>query len=113
MRHEIGHLDEALTNSGPVRRFWLKLTRQIPRNAEEELEKKRRTLENIEWRRSEAEQELDRQVEQRREAIEARQRTGREALRPDWADIPDYRASPAVSAGQGGPEEDEGPSLSY
>ena len=115
LRYEADRLQSVLDNSGPMRLWWLKLTNQIPADAEEELNNKRLSLENIEWRRREAEQALERDVQQRRQAIESRHRTEREELRPepDRAHVQDCRAGPELSPGQESPDEDHGPSLSY
>ncbi len=72
LRHDIAHLENTLKNSGPIRRWWLTITKQIPKNADQELENMRLTLGNIEWRKSEAHQAVTHQTEIGRHDIETK-----------------------------------------
>ena len=114
LREEAEHLDNALANTGSVLRFWLKLTGQIPRDAEDELQNHRRTIENIEWRRSEAEQALEHESELQRVQMFERHRIERDALSSTAQHRPVQRDRSAshVDLGSDQREEDFGPTHS-
>ncbi len=82
LRSEIAHLENVLNNSGWFRLFCLKLTGQVPRNPEEHLDNMRKTLENVEWRKEEAQQGLEAGIARNRQEIEARQMMERQQLQP-------------------------------
>jgi len=73
LRREVAELEEALKNTGRARLWWMKLTGKISKTAETDLDGMRQTLQNIEWRKTEARQAIERDIEQRRTAITARQ----------------------------------------
>jgi len=82
LRHDIAHLESDLTNSTRLRVWWLKVTKKIPKTAEQDLRNLKLTLENIEWRKAEAERAQRIQEEQRRFAIEERHHRERLELSP-------------------------------
>ena len=109
LQADIAHLDGVLADSGPVRRWWLTLTRQIPAQPEAELDNMRRSLENAKWREHEARQALESRIERERRAIEHRQKQERAQLRDEMTPpgLPEsYQPLPH-------PEEDIGPSFEY
>jgi hypothetical protein len=73
LRQEIAQLDETMKNSSKARLWWLKLTGQLAKTAEEDLANMRRSLENIEWRKSEAQSALENEIRERGQAIKTRQ----------------------------------------
>jgi hypothetical protein len=95
-----------------LRLSWLKLTGQVPRNAEEDLQNKRLTLENIEWRKDEANQALEYDAEQRRRAIEQRHQKEREELQPRTVQQA-ARDEPEPGHALPDMDEDFGPSFDY
>ena len=115
LRGDAERLDGVLKNSGAVRTWWLKLTGQLPKTAEQDLANMRLTLENIEWRQNEARHALDAEIAQSSQTLEVRHRQEKEAL--PYA--PDHSPPPAAEAYSGEiregpePEEDFGPSLGY
>jgi len=78
LRSDISKLEDTLENSGRFRMWWLRTTGRIPHNADQHLKEMRASLENVEWRKAEAEQALENDVAATREAIEARQLQERE-----------------------------------
>lgn len=109
-RGKAAHLEQALNNSGPLQLLWLKVSRQIPWSAEEDLRNLQRTIENIEWRRAEANRRLESEMHRRREEIEARHRRERLELQPNH----DFCIDESYEAPEHGPDdEDVGPALSY
>jgi hypothetical protein len=82
LRQEVERLDNVLKNSSSLRIWWLEWRKQIPKDAKLELHNLQRSLENIEWRKSEAQQALDRDIAQQRQLIEERQLRERHELHP-------------------------------
>ena len=115
IRSDIDHLDQTLNNSGPIRLWWLKLTRQVSRNPEEDLQNMRMGLENIEWRRNEGQQALEYRVAGQGYAIEARHEREREALQlqPKLPPEAEYDSEEVPFTQNNGPTEDFGPSFEY
>ena len=93
LRRDIDELQQTLHNSGRLRIWWLKLTGRLSITAEADLENNRRTLENVEWRKREAQQGLESRFRERETAIKARyererlalHQPGSPALRPESA----------------------------
>ena len=112
LRSDVSHLDDVLTNSSRLRVWWLKLTSQIPRNAEEELSNMRQSLDNVEWRQDEARQALEDRTAQQSAAIEARHRQENEALRTQMA-LPTLPSPYHDSTPEHRDDEDIGPSFEY
>jgi hypothetical protein len=83
LRGEIAELDETLKNSSKARLWLLKKSGQIPKNAEQHLENLRRGLDNIEWRKGEMRQALEREIGERSQNLKARQQQERERLQPE------------------------------
>lgn len=125
LRRDLSHLEQTLANSGRVRTWWLKLTRQIPKNAEEEAQNMQRSLANIQWRQQEAQQALERRTARERYAIDARQEKEHRELQPRPAQENSAPASAVKEDYDDGPwpevamddgpahDEDSGPSLSF
>lgn len=106
---DIEQLENTLQNSGRFRRAWLKLTKQIPKEPEREIQNMRRSLDNLSWRKSEAQKALEMRTEQQRFAIQARQKQERLALAPE-----PYVSMQRDQAPRHSPEIDEGgPSFEY
>lgn len=82
LRREIAQLDEILKTSSKARLWLLKKTGQLPRHAERDLENMRSTLENIEWRKGEAQQALENRIKEQEQTIKGRQRQERQQLQP-------------------------------
>jgi len=82
IRRDLSQLEQTLAHSSAMRIWWLKLTRQIPKNAEEEVQNLQRSLASIEWRRREAQQALERDIARERYAIETRQERERREQNP-------------------------------
>lgn len=80
IREELRKLESTLQNSWKVRIWWLKVSGQIPKNAEEEVENLRKNVENIEWRRTESINALENEIRANRAAVEIRHRQERESL---------------------------------
>ncbi|MBI1355888.1 MAG: relaxase/mobilization nuclease domain-containing protein [Acidobacteria bacterium] len=118
LRRDIEHLENVLETSGRLRLGWLKLTRQIPKNPREELDNLRRSLDNIEWRKSEAVSALNSDVERQRQAIEARHAEERQRLQPNgepqlYDEIPEAFAYRPDDGFDEQPDEDFGPSFDF
>lgn len=112
LRYETDRLQSALESPGRMRLWWLKLTKQIPQNAEEELLNRQRTLENIEWRRQEAHGALGADSDSQRREIERRHEAERQALQPEPPDPAPRRLDDNRRDHSGG-EEKPGPSLDF
>ena len=82
LRQEIAQLDETLKSSGKARRWWLELTGQISKHAEQDLENMRRSLANIEWRKSEAQSALENEIRERGQIIKTWQDKERQEVEP-------------------------------
>jgi hypothetical protein len=114
LRDDIAQLDSVLTNSSRVRVWWLKLTKQIPKTAEEDLDGMRQTLQNIEWRQAEAKSAVEADAARCRKEIDERHGRGRLELRP----MPSAEKTRS-QLGESGREADgheldlDGPSLDY
>ncbi len=109
LRGDVERLEDILKNSGRLRIWWLKLSNQIPKDPEQDVQEKRMTLSNIEWRKAEAQQTLEAQIERERREIEARQRTEHEQVQQTpRMEPPDehHRAQDTVE-----PDEHYGPSF--
>lgn len=115
LRGQAARLEEVTKNSGAFRLWWLKATRQIPRNPEQEIQNARLSLENIESRRNEAYQSLESEISERRQAIESRHaREQLEFQEPAQPPPAQDQVPPAQEVDHTpGPDEDTGPSLSY
>jgi hypothetical protein len=114
LRRDIGHLEDVLENSGPLRLWWLKVTGQVPRNAEEDLQNMRLTLDNIEWRKGEADQALEYEAAQRRRTIEERHQIERQELQPKMdRQAAHAEPEPPDPTQSGEHDEDFGPSFEF
>ncbi|MBI1358250.1 MAG: relaxase/mobilization nuclease domain-containing protein [Acidobacteria bacterium] len=118
LRRDIEHLENVLETSGRLRLGWLKLTRQIPKNPREELDNLRRSLDNIEWRKSEAVSALNSDVERQRQAIEAHHAEERQRLQPNgepqlYDEIPEPFAYRPDDGFDEQPDDDFGPSFEF
>ena len=114
LRREAEHLQSVLENSGRLKRAWLRFRGQIPKDAEQELENMRRTLENIEWRKAEAQEALKADVERRRTEIETRHLEERRALYPTTLDPAHEDMHPEDGFDEDPDfDEDYGPSLDF
>jgi hypothetical protein len=119
LRGEAERLENVLANSGRVRTWWLKVTRQIPKTAEQDLQNIRLSLADVERRRSEALGALETDMAHQRQAIEARHQEERAAigyeLAPRKVNNTAYAPRQITAEVPEGPEqgEDQGPSLNY
>ncbi len=115
LRAEVERLGDVLKNSGAVRTWWLKLTGQLAKSAEQDLANMRLTLENIEWRQNEARQAVDAEIAQSRHALEVRHRQEKEAVHYSPEHSPPQAPEPRSAEISEGPEpeEDFGPSFGY
>jgi hypothetical protein len=82
LNEEIRCLEEPLTNSSPMRLWWLKLTNQISKTPELDLENKQKTLRNMEMRQLEEKGALEATIRSERQGLEARQYRERRTLQP-------------------------------
>lgn len=92
LRAQIAELEDAL-NSGKARRAWLRLTRQIPTNAEAKLTKLRQYLERVERIQDHSKRSLEGDIHRERRQLEARHYWERRQLQPDNPDF--YRSGKA------------------
>ena len=72
LRSEISELESILSNSGPIRLGWLKLTRQLSRDPRRDLNLLQSTLEMYEKRRAEDRQAFEARIRERAQARQAR-----------------------------------------
>ena len=79
LRQDIAALQSALRNSGFGRRLWWTITGQLER-CRQEIEGKRLSLQNIEWRKLEARDALDKELKQRGTVIRERQAAERNEI---------------------------------
>ncbi len=76
---EISEREGILENSSRARLFWLRLTKQIPKNAAADLDEKRREVSGIRWQREGARRTFDAERDMQLEAIRARHHAERHA----------------------------------
>jgi hypothetical protein len=115
LRAEAERLDHILKNSGFTRKLWLRLTGQISKSADQDLQNMRLTLADSAQRQNEARQALEDDMEQRRRAMEYRHQKDKEELRADPAYAPVILPKPFSAELPEGPEFDEdwGPTFEY
>jgi len=114
LRRDAEHLEHILKDSGRFRLWWLKVTRQIPKTAEEDLKSMRLSLDSIGTSKSEAQQAFENEINQRRQTLEVRHKQEKMDLRPDSAETT-YDCERVSNESDDNPEVDEdfGPSLGY
>ncbi|HEY4359686.1 MAG TPA: relaxase/mobilization nuclease domain-containing protein [Bryobacteraceae bacterium] len=110
VRADIDHLENTLNNSSRLKLLVLRLTGKIPKEARQHLQLLRADLESVEWRKREATQNLEHEIQQERQVLEARHRRQREELQPPAKPEPDDQL-PELDQPEA--EEDLGPSLGY
>lgn len=98
-RHQLEGLETTLRDSGRLRVYWLKLSGQIPRNAEQEVENLRKTLEYIEWRKSEQQQALEAEIHRNQQILAAKQEQERRELEATYK-APDLNFPPTPNQTQ-------------
>lgn len=114
LRQGADRLEQTLKNSGRVRLWWLKATRQISATAVQDLKEMRLTLDNIGWRKQEAQQAVEAESFRRQAEMEIRHKRERLELQPKTLEIlspldqlPDDHAIDPDA------DENYGPSLDY
>jgi hypothetical protein len=83
LREEIAQLEQTIKESGRLRRIWLSMTGQIPKDPEVALDNMRRTLTNVQNLKLMSRNELEGKIRQQGQGIEGRQYSERSELRPD------------------------------
>ena len=83
LQREIDERQELLNNSGPARLLWLKLTRQIPKDPQRDLDAKRNEWERIQSDREAANWNFDREREEQLQAVRERHLAERQSPAPE------------------------------
>jgi hypothetical protein len=114
LKSESERLDNLLRNSGPVRRWWLWLRGQIPRNADERLRTMRGELQRVEASKDDARKTLEDQIAQDRAALELRHGEGQPPpTQPYSSSFDRWKREYAQSQQESDLEEDLGPTLGW
>jgi hypothetical protein len=114
LKQNIGQMEGVLKNSGRLRLWWLTVTGQVPKDAKQELENMRLSLADVETRQSYYRNSLEREMNERRQALEARHEQEKQRLRLAKTENPvsEDEQIAAVSHEQE-IDEDFGPFLDY
>jgi hypothetical protein len=113
LRRESDRLDNHLRNSGRVKRMWLWLSGQIPRNANERSQTMRGELQSIEASKTAARDALENQIAVEKTALEAGLHQADSVTHQRSPSFERWRKEYAQSQQQSDLEEDQGPTLEW